>query len=153
MLKSQKGFSLVEVTIAIGLMSFCLVAMVGVLPVGLSQERRSTDQLLALQAMTALISDFKSSDLTTSNSVTRTKTFGIQVPKSDGVLVLDGNFKSPDTGWDGTKQYHVTYTVEAPATRFSNYRFSLKVYKTPKDDPTKDSSTSYVESVILKPAL
>lgn len=150
---ASKGFSLVEVTMAIGLMSFCLVALVGVLPVGMSQERKSTDQLLALQAMTAVVNDFRSSDLTSTSGSARTRTYGLQVPRNGGTLILDENLKTPEMGWSGKKEYHVSYTVEAPANRFSNYRLSLKVYRTLKEDPTQDASTSYVESVVLKPAL
>jgi uncharacterized protein (TIGR02598 family) len=53
------GFSLVEVTMAVGLVSFCLVAMLGVLPVGLKQERGSTEQLAAMQVLAAVGSDFR----------------------------------------------------------------------------------------------
>lgn len=133
---------------AIGLMSFCLVAMVGVLPVGLSQERRSTEQLQALQALTAVVSDFKATDF---SSATKTATYQMDVPKVNGVLALDQNLKGSGAGWDGTKQYHVNYSIEAPATRFANYRLTIKVFKTSQDNPTTESA-SYVESVVLKPA-
>lgn len=53
------GFSLVEVTMAVGLVSFCLVAMLGVLPVGLKQERGSTEQMAAMQVLAAVGSDFQ----------------------------------------------------------------------------------------------
>jgi len=58
---SAAAFSLVEVTIAVGLMAFCLVAMLGVLPVGLMQERGSADKLAAMQVLTAVESDFQNS--------------------------------------------------------------------------------------------
>lgn len=58
--RSTAGFSLVEVTLAMGLVSFCLVAMLGVIPVGLEQERKSADQLVAAQVLAAVASDFRS---------------------------------------------------------------------------------------------
>lgn len=59
--KSFAAFSLVEVTIAVGLMAFCLVAMLGVMPVGLMQERGSADKIAAMQVLTAVESDFQNS--------------------------------------------------------------------------------------------
>ena len=44
---------------ALGLMSFCLVAMLGMLPVGLRQERDSTDKMAAMQVLAAVGSDFQ----------------------------------------------------------------------------------------------
>ena len=57
--RAQAAFSLVEVTMAMGLMAFCLVAMLGMLPVGLKQERDSNDQLTAMQVLTAVENDFQ----------------------------------------------------------------------------------------------
>lgn len=58
-LSAKAGFSLVEVTMALGLMSFCLVAMLGMLPVGLKQARLSTDQVGAMQVLAAVQNDFQ----------------------------------------------------------------------------------------------
>lgn len=42
-MKSSPGFSLVEVTIALGLVSFSLVGLMGMLPVGLSSFREAME--------------------------------------------------------------------------------------------------------------
>lgn len=143
------GFSLVEVTMALGIMSFCLLAMLGMLPVGLSQERKSTDQLLALQALTAVATDFKA---TTTNT---TKLYEIKLPEVGtaavpGSLVLDENLRK--LSGSAVKQYEVTYEIEPPASAYSSYRMSLRVYKTSQSNPSANASADYVESVILKPA-
>lgn len=146
---TSRGFSLVEVTMAIGLMSFCLVALVGVLPVGLSQERRSSDQMLALQALTAVAADFKNWN------VNDQATSKYQMsPGTEVMLELDSNLNRLDeAGANGDKQYHITYTIEPPATgaSFSNYRLSVRVIRTTQPRPTSDQSLNYVESVVLKP--
>ncbi len=144
------GFSLVEVTMAIGIMSFCLLAMLGMLPLGLSQERKSTDQLLALQALTAVVTDFKAAASTDSE----TELYGIGVPKvgsgvQSGSLALDENLKK--VSGSAVKQYDVSYQIEAPSTAFSSYRMSLRVYKTSRSNPSSGVSADFVESVVLKP--
>lgn len=55
----ERGFSLVEVTIALGLVAFCLVALLGLVPVGMSQEKASFDQLGAMHVMSSVSSDFQ----------------------------------------------------------------------------------------------
>lgn len=45
--KSQCGFSLIEVTIALGITAFCLVPIIGMLPVGLRSLKNSTEQAAA----------------------------------------------------------------------------------------------------------
>lgn len=146
----KAGFSLVEVTIALGIMSFCLLAMLGMLPVGLSQERKATDQLLALQALTAVSTDFMA--LTSTGS--ETDLYGIKVPKvgegtESGSFALDENLKK--VSGSAVKQYDVSYQIEAPTTAFSSYRMSLRVYRTSLSDPSSEGSADFVESVVLKP--
>ena len=49
LLVDQLGFSLVEVTIAIGVVSFCLLTVIGLLPVGLGTLREAIDQTVQSQ--------------------------------------------------------------------------------------------------------
>jgi uncharacterized protein (TIGR02598 family) len=46
---SRQGFSLVEVTVAMGLITFAVVAVLGVLPAGLTSLRRAMDQTVEAQ--------------------------------------------------------------------------------------------------------
>jgi len=148
---SRNGFSLVEVTIAIGLMSFCLVAMLGVLPVGLSQERKSSDQMASLQALTAVVSDFQNAPTTAS----KTGYYQIGIPSGgQKTLELDQNLQDIALNPAAKKQFDVTYTIEAPASPFSNYRMSIKVSRTSQSSATLNADrTDYVESVALKSAM
>lgn len=138
---------------AIGLVSFCLVAMLGLLPVGLTQERKSNEQMRSLQAIGAVAADFQS----TTNGVSRSKLYSIKVPAvgeaaESGTLSLDENF-----GVAGASKYfEVMYKVEPPSTRFSNYRMSIRVARSSMTDVSSKLDTAgvdYVESVIVKPAL
>lgn len=54
-----RGFSLVEVTVALGLASFGLVAIMGLLPSGLSADRDSLSTTVAAQLASALVVDLE----------------------------------------------------------------------------------------------
>ena len=45
------GFSLIEVVIALGIISFALVAVIGLLPTGLNSQRQAVDQAFGAQAL------------------------------------------------------------------------------------------------------
>ena len=53
------AFSLVEVTIALGVAAICLILLVGLLPAGLKTQRASAQQTIANQIMTVLLSDLR----------------------------------------------------------------------------------------------
>jgi uncharacterized protein (TIGR02598 family) len=52
----RKGFSLVEVTLSLGLVSFALVAMLGLLPTGLTTLRASMNQTVEAQILQSIAS-------------------------------------------------------------------------------------------------
>jgi len=47
----RTGFSLIEVTIALGIISFAFVAIIGLLPVGLNSQKQGADQSRAIQVL------------------------------------------------------------------------------------------------------
>lgn len=56
----KPGFSLVEVVIALGLVSFCFVGVIGLLPVGLNQQSKAVQSTRATQLAMAVASDLRS---------------------------------------------------------------------------------------------
>jgi len=59
-----QGFSLVEVTLAIGIAGFCLIALFGMLPVGLKTNQAAVQQMLANGILTSVVSDLKTTPVT-----------------------------------------------------------------------------------------
>lgn len=59
---ARRAFSLVEVTIAIGIVAFAFVALVGVLPVGLQTFRRAVDASVGAQITQRIINDIQQTD-------------------------------------------------------------------------------------------
>lgn len=56
------AFSLVETAIALGIVGFALVALMGMLPVGLSSFRQSIDTTVCAQIVQRIVSDAEQSD-------------------------------------------------------------------------------------------
>jgi len=52
--KNSRAFSLVEVVLALGIVSFCLVSIIGLLPVGLSAIKNANDESAAGGALSQL---------------------------------------------------------------------------------------------------
>jgi type II secretory pathway pseudopilin PulG len=53
------GFSLVEIVIALGVAAFCLVVLLGLLPIGIKTQRTSANQTKANAVMAEIIGDFR----------------------------------------------------------------------------------------------
>ncbi|MEI8309442.1 MAG: prepilin-type N-terminal cleavage/methylation domain-containing protein [Verrucomicrobiota bacterium] len=58
-MRNAKGFSLVEVTLAIGIAGFALLAIFGLLPVGLSSNQASIQQTEAANIVTGIVADLR----------------------------------------------------------------------------------------------
>ena len=57
----QAAFSLVEVTLALGVAAFCLIAVVGLVPVGVQTNRNATSQTAATNILSGVVSDLRAS--------------------------------------------------------------------------------------------
>ncbi len=58
-LSDAAGFSLVEVTLALGVAAFCLVAVLGLLPTSLRTQQASIQQTTANQIISTIFSDLR----------------------------------------------------------------------------------------------
>jgi len=63
-----KAFSLVEVTIALGVAAFCLLAIIGLLQTGLTSEKATTGQTAAASVLSTVFSDLASTPTTESST-------------------------------------------------------------------------------------
>src|SRR3954467_7048480 len=53
------AFSLVEVTLALGIAAFCLIAVIGLMPVSVQTNRNATSQTAATNIMAAVIAGLR----------------------------------------------------------------------------------------------
>src|SRR5262249_5690344 len=74
--RSIAAFSLVEVTLALGIAAFCLIAVFGLIPVGVQTTRNATSQTAATNIMAAVVADLRATPTSSSTSVQFGITFG-----------------------------------------------------------------------------
>ena len=114
----QRAFSLVEVTIAMGIASCCLVTVVGLLPVGLTSNKNSIEQSAAASLARAIVADLR----LTPKSASQSPQFAISLSAATSPMYF---------AEDGTKQpsassarYLATVTINnsSPSVTLVNTR-------------------------------
>src|SRR3981189_1087880 len=106
------AFSLVEVTLALGIAAFCLIAVFGLMPVGAPTNRNATSQTAATNILSSVVSDIRASP---KGSSTNSAQYGIRRNKGSTTTVcFDGQ------GMSTTLAGNVTCPV-------GNYRYRLYV--------------------------
>lgn len=79
---SIRGFSLVEVALALGICSFCMIGLLGLLPVGLQNFQKADNQSVMANLATSVAQDIGSTSVGT--SPTKSPYFSLIVPPSGG---------------------------------------------------------------------
>src|SRR5437773_10927056 len=92
-LRRLHAFSLVEVTLALGVAAFCLIAVFGLVPVGVQTNRNATSQTAATNILSSVVSDIRASPQSGSNTLR----YGIRKSKTNTTTVCfdgQGQFKT-----------------------------------------------------------
>ena len=113
----RAAFSLVEVALALGVASFALVAIFGLLPVGINTNQTSIQQTIATNLVTGIISDMRQvPPAAATGPGAMSPRYGINVSGIDGVspFYVDGS-GTPQTNLR-LASYTVTVSLTAPAT-------------------------------------
>jgi uncharacterized protein (TIGR02598 family) len=107
---STAAFSLVEVTLALGIAAFCLIAVFGLMPVGVQTNRNATSQTAATNILSNVIADLRATPKTSATSSQFAITFG-----TDATLYFDnaGQFLT-SLGTDSRYQLNVTWNASPP---------------------------------------
>jgi uncharacterized protein (TIGR02598 family) len=85
-MRSVAAFSLIEVTLALGIAAFCLIAVFGLMPVGVQTNRNATSQTGATNIIAAVVADLRATPTTSTTSTQFGITFGTNPPP----LYFDG---------------------------------------------------------------
>ena len=75
--RESGGFSLVEVTLALGVAAFCLLTLFGLLPLGFQTNQNSISQTTAASLLSSIVADLRATPKTRPTSVQYVITFGI----------------------------------------------------------------------------
>ena len=92
-LSAATAFSLVELTLALGIAAFCLIAVFGLVPVAVLTNRNATSQTAANNIIASVIADMRG----TPNGVTPSAQFAINLPancrKPSGPAAMFGELR------------------------------------------------------------
>jgi uncharacterized protein (TIGR02598 family) len=120
---NASAFSMVEVTLALGVAAFCLLAIFALLPTGLTSDQNSTQQTAAASLARAIVSDLRVTTKTLPASNQNSPRYGITIPGSGTAshtifLREDGTAAgSPDTNADASQnpRFRATLDFTAPS--------------------------------------
>ena len=117
-LKRTSGFSLVEVAFALAVAVFCLVTIMGLLPVGLTSSRATTGETAANGILNEVVADLRSTGPTSPLGGTATsQQFGIAIPATGTTSQTTLYFTAQGVASSApTANSHFQLTVTFPAT-------------------------------------
>ena len=136
---AKGSFSLVELTLALGVASFCLIAVFGLLPVGIRTSQDAISETASASILSAVIADLRTTPGTTTTSPQFGLTFG-----SPTTLYFDGNGRSATIT---TSRYRLTISFPENPTGTHAATFAhLKVSWPAPVDPATTPPAGFVES-------
>jgi uncharacterized protein (TIGR02598 family) len=156
-LRRVHAFSLVELTLALGVAAFCLLAVFGLMPVGVQTNRNATSQTAATNIMAAVVADLRATPKTAGTWTGTSPQFCISfgTPRtlyfdSEGRCSGDlaGSTSPCGVTWDPALQtrYQVNITFPSPSPSTSNLRYAnLKVTWPAAADPATTTPSGSVE--------
>jgi uncharacterized protein (TIGR02598 family) len=107
---------LVEVIIAMGIAAFCLIAMLGLIPMGLKQVKISSEQTAATAILAAVASDIRNTPSGTAKSLV----YGIALPTTAGASVSTVNLYLNEDGKPNTSPTSARYALKASLVTSNN---------------------------------
>jgi hypothetical protein len=119
-LKGMGAFSLIEVTLALGVAGFCLIAVFGLLPIGVQTNQRAVSQTAATAILSSVVADLRATPTTATTSTQYQITFGAANPPlyfdNSGRCSTDlaGSLKPGGSSWSPPIQTRYQLNVTFP---------------------------------------
>lgn len=136
------GFSLVEVVLALGVVAFCLLALFGLLPLGIQTNQSATSQAAAAAVLSSVVTDLRATPRASQTSPQYDVTFG-----TTKVLYVDDQGRAVTPTDSNAPRYRVTVTFPArPGGAFAPTFVSLKVTWPALVDPATTTPAGFVET-------
>jgi len=116
----HRAFSLVEVTLSLGVAAFCLIAVFGLLPAGLNSNKTSIEQTAATNLLTAIATDLRAAPNPPPGATAQSSAqFGIQIPAGSGSVTSGTIYVAED--WEVTHsssgaRYMVSLLITPPGS-------------------------------------
>lgn len=131
---STFGFSLVEVTLALGVAAFCLLSILGLLSVSLTNNRNAIEQTAASRVAAAIVADLRATK-TSVPAAGKSPLFQIPIPGTGTAthtlfLREDGSAAGlPDIDADPSQnpQYRATIVFTAPGSATQKFATMARI--------------------------
>jgi type II secretory pathway pseudopilin PulG len=133
------AFSLVEVTLALGIAAFCLIAVFGIMPVGVQTNRNATSQTAATNIIAAVVADIRATPKSTATSAQ----YAINIP-------TDPTSPADPPPCTGTQTLYLTGEGQIDATN-ARYRVVITFVRNPT--ATSTTGATYARLKVSWPAL
>jgi uncharacterized protein (TIGR02598 family) len=101
------AFTLVEVTIALGIAAFCLISLLALLPPGMNSSKNATEETAAMNGIAGIVADLRSMPA----SATTSPLHGL--PLTSGTFYFNDSWRKLTTASDA--QYRLTTLTSVPA--------------------------------------
>lgn len=148
---SASGFSLVEVVLALAIGSFCMVTLLGLIPVGLSNYQQADARNVMVDLATSVAQDLASTPVSSNSSLS--PRFSLTVPSVTGapnmtspqIVFVDGS-GAPLTGnsvANATYRLSVAFAPPLPGTRMATTVHILITFPARADLSTTVPPTKY----------
>lgn len=140
------AFSLVEVTLALGVAAFSLVAIFGLLPIALNSNQSAIEQTAAASLTMTVVADLRA---VPSGATTTSPKFGFSIPTSGAAA------STPQTIYlrqDGSPTAGKT-TGDAPVAGESHYRVTLGFISPPNINQKKQMTATMVRILVTWPSM
>jgi len=122
----SSAFSLVEVTLALGVAAFCLIALFGLIPVSMQTNRNATNQTAATSIIAGVVADLRATPSANSTSSQYGITFG-----TSATLYFDGAGQA-STSPTASSRYQLNVTWGgSSALRYADLKVTWPATVTP----------------------
>lgn len=144
------GFSLVEVTLALGIAAFCLVVLLGLIPAGINSNQASLEQTAAAGLAAAVVADLRATPRATPATPNPTSPrYGFTISAQAGKLATPETIYLAEDG-SATGTVGVKPSTGSATAALSRYRVSL-AFTDPPASPAKGPTG--VRLLVTWPAL
>jgi len=132
-MNNRSGFSLIEVTIALGITAFCLTTLMGLIPAGIRSNRSAHEKHTAAEVAGLLISDLLSAPNGVQQSV-------------DGLKIPDAGNSNNTT----VQQVYYSEMADANGNHFSSSRTGDSRYLLSITMSPPDANQMYATNVYIR---
>jgi type II secretory pathway pseudopilin PulG len=131
-LRRVHAFSLVELTLALGIAAFCLIAAFGLMPIGVQTNRNATSQTAAANVLSSAVSDLRGAPVPRPTpSPVQSALYSITIPAANAAVTptpqiryfdsegrcstdLAGSTRPDGSGWSPPIQTRYQLTITFP---------------------------------------